>query len=468
MRITRPATEAMLPPPPKSGGMSMQDSQWKSKAVNRSSEFLSCCRTALKLGQQRYKQRQRQKQNGQASPPNDGKDDEFPDWLAEINPADLALYHAPPSSAVEQCNGHDTATLIKDSQTLLQLMDTQLSELHSLVRRRGHTNDPTLEIQTNMERFQESAKEVKVVCDSIKLEGSQPCKTLHRGEYTNRRSSGQRRKHYELVSQQLEGRAKERTDQLKKELELRSKVLRDQTQRRKLLATGGGVARSNDSNGNTARAQIPQPASRRLPAQSRIVSNKASSQFHSPLFTATSGSGNIAAYSSSYAGYGGAATASTATSNSATKEQGYAGYGGTAPTFSTGMRQRKHEPIKSSIQIDNGADDDDKYSKSGSSVQEQITMRREARATRNRAQQARAAERAIAELGGMFAKMSTLISQQGEMLERIEDDVEAAGAEIDAGHDELVKVYGMTKGNRGLILKVFAILIFLIIFMKLY
>ena len=50
----------------------------------------------------------------------------------------------------------------------------------------------------------------------------------------------------------------------------------------------------------------------------------------------------------------------------------------------------------------------------------------------------------------------------------IEDDVEAAGLDIDAGHNELVKVYGMTKGNRGLILKVFGILIFLIIFMKLY
>ena len=41
------------------------------------------------------------------------------------------------------------------------------------------------------------------------------------------------------------------------------------------------------------------------------------------------------------------------------------------------------------------------------------------------------------------------------MLERIEDDVEAAGGDIDAGHEELVKVYGMTKGNRALILKVY-------------
>ncbi|MFM7178685.1 MAG: syntaxin-5 family protein [Bacteroidota bacterium] len=78
------------------------------------------------------------------------------------------------------------------------------------------------------------------------------------------------------------------------------------------------------------------------------------------------------------------------------------------------------------------------------------------------------AEKSIAELGVMFHKMSSLIVAQGETLERIEDDVESAGLDIDAGHDELVKVYGMTKGNRGLILKVFGVLIFLIIFMKLY
>ena len=57
----------------------------------------------------------------------------------------------------------------------------------------------------------------------------------------------------------------------------------------------------------------------------------------------------------------------------------------------------------------------------------------------------------------MFTKMSSLISQQGEVLEGIEDDVEAAGMDIDAGYDEFVKTYGMTKGNRGLILKVFGV-----------
>jgi syntaxin 5 len=197
-----------------------------------------------------------------------------------------------------------------------------------------------------------------------------------------------------------------------------------------------------------------------------------------------------------YAGYAGSSTTTTpsvsTTSDTSRGGQvgGYAGYGGTLsapPSFATGMRQRKQQnshpsPYQmqsqqqstqsiSHIQIDywNEYNDyNEKYNKSSTSMTQQISMRREQRATHMRAQQARLAEKSIAELGVMFHKMSSLIVQQGETLERIEDDVESAGLDIDAGHGELVKVYGMTKGNRGLILKVFGVLIFLIIFMKLY
>jgi hypothetical protein len=49
----------------------------------------------------------------------------------------------------------------------------------------------------------------------------------------------------------------------------------------------------------------------------------------------------------------------------------------------------------------------------------------------------------------------------------MEDDVEATSGDINACH-ELVKVYGYTMGNRGLIVKVFGVLIFLIVFMRFY
>ena len=415
---------------------------------------------------------------------------------------------------------HDTndnaLSLIRDSQTLLHLLDAHLAELHTLVRRRGHTNDPTLEIQSLMEKFQESAREIKDVCDSLRLAGTRPYYDYSGGSSSDgggvaMSSSSHRRKHYEMLSQQLENQAKERTDQLKLELETRSQVLRDQSHRRKLLASGGGggpvagrTAAINSGNGgsNVMSASLGKRGIQsvtRLPAQNTAALN-ASSQFQSPLFTVTSGgstaynmNGTAAAANTVYSGYAGYAGSSATAIPSASASSGsvgaggYAGYGGTLsapPSFATGMRQRKQPTTsqydqqpsqpKSHIQIDSGNEDNDyneKYNKSSSSnssMTQQISMRREQRATHMRAQQARLAEKSIAELGVMFHKMSSLIVAQGETLERIEDDVESAGLDIDAGHDELVKVYGMTKGNRGLILKVFGVLIFLIIFMKLY
>lgn len=499
------ATAVAISPPPRSGNTLSQQPPWKSHSVSRSSEFLSAARTALKIAQQQHHNRQQQIQNGTYVGGGD-KENELPEWMINITPTELNLFQPQPSYNNNTIDSQedDTISLIQDSQTLLKLLDTHLSELHSLVRRRGHTNDPTIEISSTIEKFQEGAQEIKVVCDSLRLAGTKPCNeetnlnVLYGGG--NKRSSIQRRKHYELLSSQLESKAKERTDQLKKKLETRSKVLRDQTTRRKMLASGGGGVSSN-GNGSAAPTSGGgvQPIATRLPTQKKGVINT-TSQFQSPLFTSTqpgvsSGGGvtnrkNTTSTTSKpggysgYAGYGGSSAAATPSSSGyGGASYGGAGYGGTTsapPSFATGMRQRKQQggqsytqqqQPKSSIQIDSGQDDDyeDKYTKNGeSSVQAQILRRRNNRATKNRAAQARLAEKSIAELGVMFTKMSSLISQQGEVLERIEDDVEAAGLDIDAGHDELVKVYGMTKGNRGLILKVFGILIFLIVFMKLY
>ena len=496
---------AVIPPPPTHNNNGSLHPT--SRAVDRSVEFLSAARTALRISQQRH---QRRRQQSSSSYHNDDGDDgpPLPEWLADLNPADLHLYRHPPPSYGSDGDGddgdggfgrYDAPTLVRDSQSLLSLLDSHLSDLHALVRRRGHTNDPTIEIQGLMERFQEGAREVKDVCDSLRLAGTRPPRDCDGGARSSSSSSSQRRKHYEMLSLQLEAQARERTDALKRELETRSRVLRDQSHRRKLLASGGGRGGvgaagvgGSDAPPLPAGAGMAHRPATRMPAQNGAASLSASSsQFRSPLFTATSG-GMVAANANAtarrnapspsapsaypaYAGYGGSSSASASAAT--------AGYGGASTTSAVppamGMRQRRQQQGgRYNVQIDSGGGDDceDKYNKSSepssssssSSMQQQISQRREQRATHARAQQARIAERSIAELGVMFTKMSTLISQQGEALERIEDDVEAAGMDIDAGHNELVKVYGMTKGNRGLILKVFGILIFLIIFFKLY
>ena len=341
------------------------------------------------------------------------------------------------------------------------MLDGQLSELHSLVRRRGHTNDPTLDIQSTLEKFHEGVKEMKEVCASLAQEGNEPIET-DRGL----RVSMQRRKHYELLSGHLESLTKERMDKLKQELEMRSVVIRDQMSHRKKLLSAGV------SGNNAPNRRVNVPLQKNL-----STNNSTASQFQSPLFTMTT-SGNVPKINGQSGATKVSASAPSSANRGATSTYaGYGGYGGstyggyggvssTEPSFSTGMRQRKQQPGQPlRTAIDQG-DDDDKYSKD--STLQQIQTRRQNRQTASRLQSARLAEKSIAELTTMFSKMSNLISQQGEVLERIEDDVEAAGGDIDAGHDELVKVYGYTKGNRALILKVFAVLIFLIVFMRFY
>ena len=155
-----------------------QQPPWKSQAVNRSNELLSCARTALKIGQQQHRQRQQQQQQQQLQQQREASglfhklninrqhdEDELPDWLVDINPAQLTLYQPPPSSSSffheqqqqqQHTSSDSTTSLLSDSRSLLSLLDTNLSQLHSLVRKRGHTNDPTQQINSLITKFHEA------------------------------------------------------------------------------------------------------------------------------------------------------------------------------------------------------------------------------------------------------------------------------------------------------------------------
>jgi hypothetical protein len=54
------------------------------------------------------------------------------------------------------------------------------------------------------------------------------------------------------------------------------------------------------------------------------------------------------------------------------------------------------------------------------------------------------------------------------VIDKIEDDVEAAAVDVQKGQNVITDVYSLKKGNRPLIIKVFATLIFVIIFMRFY
>jgi syntaxin 5 len=86
--------------------------------------------------------------------------------------------------------------------------------------------------------------------------------------------------------------------------------------------------------------------------------------------------------------------------------------------------------------------------------------------SRARAADARAVETSIVELGAMFTRMAALVGEQGDVLARIEADVEEAGGNVEAGQAELSKYYASVKRNRGFILRMFAALVFVILVVR--
>lgn len=65
-------------------------------------------------------------------------------------------------------------------------------------------------------------------------------------------------------------------------------------------------------------------------------------------------------------------------------------------------------------------------------------------------------------MGQLFSQMATLVSEQNEVVMRIEDDVEAGLQETIQANEHIQRVYDITKGNRSMILKIFALLVFFI------
>ncbi|KAL1499951.1 hypothetical protein AB1Y20_012632 [Prymnesium parvum] len=80
-----------------------------------------------------------------------------------------------------------------------------------------------------------------------------------------------------------------------------------------------------------------------------------------------------------------------------------------------------------------------------------------------RAQAVDSVTRTIAELGSIYQQLATLVAEQGTMLQRIDVNVEDSLASVEAGHEELQKFWRGLSSNRGLMVRVFAILLFFVV-----
>ncbi|KAG7889403.1 hypothetical protein KL936_002977 [Ogataea polymorpha] len=76
---------------------------------------------------------------------------------------------------------------------------------------------------------------------------------------------------------------------------------------------------------------------------------------------------------------------------------------------------------------------------------------------RNRAVEA--IESTINEVGGLFQQLATMVQEQGEVIQRIDNNVEDISLNISGAQRELLKYYNTVTSNRWLVVKIFGILI---------
>ncbi|KAH8740452.1 syntaxin 5A protein transmembrane domain or GPI at C-terminus [Cryptosporidium ryanae] len=88
--------------------------------------------------------------------------------------------------------------------------------------------------------------------------------------------------------------------------------------------------------------------------------------------------------------------------------------------------------------------------------------------SRSRAEAVENVQRMIGELAQIFQKVAGMVTQQEEMIQRIDEDITNTFSNVEHGHAELLKYYQYVKSNRGLIVKLFLLLIAFILFFVIF
>ena len=354
-------------------------------SIDRSTEFLSCAKTALKIGKNRHKD------DPNPTPPNA--------WW-EMSPTDLRLMDPTPTHTRSN-------EILEYGLALLRTMESELKQLESLVRRRGQTNDPTQAIATSTRRLEQDTKELTEWLPTI----IPP--TIRR--------NGQAYKHYNMIQEWFQQAANEQGKRLQEILKVRGKVLAEQARRRKQFqATSESKAGStrkpiaNNVNNNPL-FQLAPPSAVVKTNYGNATNGKISS-FHSESDGAVPLATTAAAPSSLPPSY--PSTAAAKTNQRPPVAGGYSyypakptggygsaspyapsavgGYGGGAAAAAGGMRQRR---AAAAAATDSG-------SAQLQQEQELLLIRQQERRSQQRLREAREAEKGLASLVGVFGKMS--------------------------------------------------------------
>lgn len=102
------------------------------------------------------------------------------------------------------------------------------------------------------------------------------------------------------------------------------------------------------------------------------------------------------------------------------------------------------------------------FGRQGTQSDQQLLMMEEAQPSNTyieqRGEAIEAIERTINELGGIFGQLATMVSEQSEMIQRIDANTEDVVDNVQGAQRELLKYWSRVSGNRWLIAKMFGIL----------
>lgn len=421
-----------------------------SHAVCRSAELLSCAKTAVKIAQTRMQQ------NGSNVRPSNGSD-----WVGNIIPSDLELYNHNKHHRYSPLN-----ETLYDGLEILDVMESELKRLNELVRRRGHSNDPTQEISVSVAAIEKDVAELTSIVQAMESKGNV-------GLLKNQ----QRQRHIKVIQEWFQTMIQHYATQLKDVLSVRATVLSDQARRRGMFQPNMNPVTNSSSALSTMNSAYSSTGN------NFSVTNEAQNALFAPLPPRSNQQSTYSSFKQEPTITHGETTQeqhkTLASNGHLSRAGGYGGggYGGTYSIHSNGiendlistdigMRRRKQQY---STSLNEGANTSE-TNRTGTQKQQYTVYetQQQNRQTAARLKEARQAEQSLAALGTIFGKMSTLIVQQSETLSKIEDDVEAANVDVNAGHNEITNLYSIKKGNRMLIIKVYSLLIFLIVFMKIY
>ena len=102
------------------------------------------------------------------------------------------------------------------------------------------------------------------------------------------------------------------------------------------------------------------------------------------------------------------------------------------------------------------------FGRSGIQSDQQLLMMEEAQPSNTyiqaRGEAIEAIERTISELGGIFGQLATMVSEQSEMIQRIDANTEDVVDNVEGAQRELMKYWSRVSGNRWLVAKMFGVL----------